>query len=506
MERGLFGRLQHLKETFEAGGLDFPGVGSLLYVWRTFGPTKLLLIILLVGFPLGEYGVLRYAVYSAIPRTAGDLGFEFEAEEWSLSPLRLRATAREVTIRGRDQDDPVFTASSVVFQGRLSTFLWGLPDMLTFHLFGGQQPFNDISIADGELRLERSLTGQLNLSDFMASVPQDRIDEALDGVYQVRRIAFDDFRISYTEHTPGGSGDGIIRTAQSHVKIDELNGNIVDLVRPAQLGERPTRFTLSGRSADGTFAISGTAGLLAPEKGGETAADGNAGGNNIQQVALGGAGRRVSRPFDMTIALDNIAAAAYGRMVPVTTIVPINGSIDGKTRIVRVTDQPTCEGAFNMRNVKFGPNPLLLTDPNDVAVVRTAVTSLDYTGPFKLCDDATADPSIRQASAATGSAGEPPASGMLQRLNTQATAQASPGVKALVRRDQQALRGEPVDASVDAITTTLAREMGLRVGGALGGDIGEAVARSPRSGNAVTSGVRSVGSGIRRLFGGGRKD
>ena len=73
-------------------------VGTILYLWRKLGFKGMLLVILLVGFPLGQYSLLRSAVYSALPGMVGGFGLEFYAEEWSLAPLSLRATARNVRI------------------------------------------------------------------------------------------------------------------------------------------------------------------------------------------------------------------------------------------------------------------------------------------------------------------------------------------------------------------------------------------------------------------------
>jgi hypothetical protein len=206
----------------------------------------------------------------------------------------------------------------------------------------------------------------------------------------------------------------------------------------------------------------------------------------------------------MTIFLDNIAAAAYGRMVPVTTIIPVNGSIDGTMKVTRVASDPVCEGAFTMRNVKFAPNPLILPDPADAEVVRTAVARLDYSGPFTLCDSEPATSTPRPVS--PDSPFVPPASGILVALNAQATSQASPGVRALVNHDRQQLGGQAVTSPVDELTSALAQELGLRIARSIAGRAGEAVVETmPKpSGNALTGGLRSVGGGLKRLFGGGK--
>ncbi len=497
-------RLDAAKEALELGGLEIPGISPLLFLWRKLGIKGVALCMLFVGFPVGEYSALRYAVYSGLPRMIGGFGLDFEAKEWSLSPFSMRAVARDVVVKEPGGEQAVFTAAEVEFHGSAWTLLRGLPDMLTFHMFGGQQPFNDIIVKHGELHLERSLTGHLNWADFVEAVPEARLNDALDGIYRINSIRLEDFRVSYVENIPGGSGDGVIRTAQAQVKVDEVTGTITDIVPPAQFGDRPTRFKINGRSADGVFEFSGAAALFPPEGGTRSTA-----GEGIRRVSLGGDEASVSYPYEISVYLENVAAGAYGRMVPVTTIVPVNGIIAGTTKIVHTGVKPTCSGGFTMTNVRFAPNPLVLTNPDEVEVVRRGVSNLVYTGPFQLCDSG----AVPAAAGRT----QPPAAGMVARLAEQATVDASPGIKAIVARDSRSLRGEKVDA-VDTLTSALAEEMGMRLANSIGGRTGVVARQAVESrsasgggavkgtGRALSSGAKSVGSGIKRLFGGGRKN
>lgn len=502
----LHSKVDRAKEALELGGLEIPGIAPVLFLWRKFGWKGALMMMLVVGFPVGEYSALRYAVYSGLPRTVGGFGLDFKAEEWSLSPFSMRAVARKVSVSEPGGEKPVFTAGEVEFHGSAWTLLRGLPDMLTFHVFGGQQPFNDIVITNGELHLERSLTGRLNWADFVEAVPQARIDEALDGVYRINNIRVENFRVTYVEHVPGGSGDGLIRTSQAQVKIDEISGSISDLVPPERPGQRPTRFKFGGRSADGILQVTGAAALFSP--------DGASGSTSDEGIRLASSGTSGSAayPYEMSVYLENIAAAAYGRMVPVTTIVPINGTIGGNTTIIHTAAEPTCTGGFTMTNVKFAPNPLVLTRPEDVEIVRASVTRTEpYTGPFKLCEAGIVP--------AGGNKVGRPAGALLTNFTRQATVNASPAVKALVDRDSRVMQGETVEANLDTLTSALAQEMGVRLIGSVNARAGEAARQSlanktgstagsatKGTGNALSSGVKSVGSGIKRLFGGGKND
>lgn len=483
--------IHNAKEAFEAGGVDFPGVGGLLYVWRKFGWKGVVIIVLLVGFPFGEYSALRHAVYTALPRTVGGLGLEFHAEEWSLALLKMRATARNVRIQAPSDEKPVLTAGEIEFQGSAWTLLTGLPDLITFHMFGGHQPFNEIVVRHGELHLERSLTGHLNWNDFIEAVPKKRVQEALEGVYEVEDIRFEDFRVTYIENVPGGSGDGVIRTAQAQIKVDEIRASFVDLVQPERRGEIPTSFKVNGRSADGVFEIQGKAAFF-PSKDSMPDSDGE---SDMHQVSMkeGGEGGR-SYPYEMSVYLENVAAAAAGKMVPVLHIVPVNGSVGGTTKFIRTATDLRCEGGFTLKDVRFAPNPLKVTKPSDVETVKLLAKDVAYTGPFEFCSDG------EDVNLPAAPAGEPPASIIMTRLTRQATRDASPELRAIVAHDQQVLRGQKQEMSMDALTSAIANELGQSFARSLAQKTGTESGGNA-AGNALGKGVKSVGSGIKKLFG-----
>jgi len=495
-------RLNRTKEFFEAGGVDFPGVGSFLWITRKFGVTGTLLIILLVGFPLGEYSVLRSAVYSAVPKTIAGFGLEFEAEEWSLSLFKLKATARNAQLRGASDDKPVFTASEVELHGGIGTFLRSLPDMLTFHLFGWHQPFNQIIVRHGELHLERSLTGNLNWNEFLDSVPESLRKDAVAGVYQIQSVRFEDFRVTYIENLPGGSGEGVIKTAQAQVKVDEIRGTFTDLVQPSRTGEQPTSFKVQGRSADGVFEITGKAAFFPPqsESSRQPAPD-----EDIRKVSFDGKSEEKSGyPFEMSVYLENIAAGALGRMVPTKTIVPAGGLIGGTVKVIRVRDEAKCEGDFIVKDVRFEPNPLVLTDPAAVEAARKSLANdAPYSGPAGLCNEQKdPDPNVVPPPAEPRRS-PPPFSSTMTRLTQVGTSNSAPGIKALVAYDQQTLRGEAPPLTFKELSQALGEQAAERVAQSLGEKAGVSV--PPGSGNALTKGVKGVGGGIKRLFGKGKK-
>jgi hypothetical protein len=497
-------RLHETKEIFETGGVELPGVGGFLYIWRKLGLKGALLAMLLVGFPIGRHSLLRSAVYSGIPHMVGGFGLEFKADEWSLALFNLDATARNVEMRVPSDEKPVFTAGEIEFHGSPWTFLRGLPDLLTFHFFGWHQAFNEIVIKHGELHLERSLTGRLNWDDFVAAVPQERIQEAVDGVYQIHALRLEDLRISYIEHIPGGSGDGVIKTAEAQVKVDEVRGTIANLSQPSQSGERPTSFKVNGRSADGVFEISGNAALFRSKDAPDSKPDYGLKTASFDRSASSAG----DYPFELSVYLENISAGAYGRMVPVTTIIPVKGLIGGTVKVVRTGAKTECAGSLMMKDVSFAPNPLMLPKASDIEVVRRGLVNVAYSGVFDLCDGTNSEPAPKGP-------GVPPASLALARLTEQATSQAPPGVKALVARDRMMLGGQKPATTVNQLTSALAQQLSGRIARALPANLANAAANlagnatgngtsnddATRTDNTVTKGFKSIGSGIKRLFG-----
>jgi hypothetical protein len=496
-------RLHHAKELFETGGVDFPGVGGLLWITRKFGIKGTLLIFLLVGFPLGEYSILRSAVYSAVPKTIAGFGLKFEAEEWSLSLLKLQATARNVRLLGPSDEKPVFTASEVELHGSIGTLLRSLPDMVTLHVFGWHHPFNEIVVRHGELHLERSLTGYLNWNEFIESVPERLRKDAASGVYQIQGVRFEDFRVTYVENLPGGSGEGVIKTAQAQVKVDEIRGTFTDLMQPARSGDQPTNFKIQGRSADGVFEIAGKAAFFPSKSEAATEPESE---SDIRKVSFGSkSAKKAGLPFEMSVYLENIAAGALGRMVPTKTIVPAEGLIGGTVKIIRVSDDAKCEGDFIVKDVRFAPNPLVITDPVAVEAARKSLLSdPPYSGPAGLCTTPGSNPdpiAVPPPSEPKGTA--PPFSSTMTRLTQMGTSNSSPGIKALVAYDQQTLRGETPQLTFKELSQALGEQAAERVVQSLGEKAGVSVPAG--SGNALTKGVKGVGTGIKKIFGKGKK-
>jgi hypothetical protein len=247
-------------EVVEAACIEVPGISTVLFLGKRVGWKMLIVIFLVAGTPLGEYSFLSYGVNHVVPRLAGNFGVTFESEEWSFHPFAFKAIVRNVRMRPEHDPaaTPVFTAGEIEFKGSPWTVGVGIFELLTFRPF---HSFHEIAVRHGELHLERSLTGHLNLTDYIDAVPDVRKREISAGAYQVNAISFTDLAIHYIEHVAGYSGNGVVETTQANIHFDGINGTVSD-IRPSNTGNvMPTSVRLTGRSSDGLVEISGKLGL-----------------------------------------------------------------------------------------------------------------------------------------------------------------------------------------------------------------------------------------------------
>jgi hypothetical protein len=555
------GRLDRVWEWVEAAAIEAPGIRTVLFLWKRVGLAGTFVVLVVVGYPIGEYSLISLAANRTIPKLAGDFGMAFDAD-WSYHPLSLKATARNVKIRPEHPASaaPIFTASEVEFQGSLSSTLssfWDAAHFRTLHTF------NEITIHNGELHLERSLSGAMNVAEFWDRMQPVRRRELKSGLYHINAITFDDVRIDYLERIPGDSGGGVIQTAQANVHVDAINGSITDIravdLSKTRAGERPampTRINLSGRSADGTVDVQGDVAFV------DNAADGADGADDrevpspappptdpqLRRVSLQSPEPRstavisgIEGPlYQLYVQLSNIGAAAFTRTVPGLELVATRGVIHGK---ITLRDQlPTCESQTAMVDVRFSPNPGVVVVPARYEELQRG-QNYSYSGKFEPCEQlATPAPaapgganpatSLKAnnangadgANRANGANGAPATSAarMVLAFNRQATVNAPPAIRSAVARDEQKVTGARVaNAALSDATNRVAAELGKAASKVLGPQ-GQAVVQQSLSGqpskpgkpngsgaaqtdNPLAKGAKSVGRGIKRLFGGDKK-
>ncbi|HEV3057302.1 MAG TPA: hypothetical protein VGY48_03600 [Vicinamibacterales bacterium] len=542
------GRLDRIWEWVEAAAVEAPGIRTVLFLWKRIGLAGTFVVLVVVGYPIGEYSLISLAANRTIPKLAGDFGMAFDAD-WSYHPLSLKATARNVKIRPEHPASaaPIFTASEVEFQGSVSSALssfWDAAHLRTLHTF------NEITIHNGELHLERSLSGAMNVAEFWDRMQPVRRRELKSGLYHINAITFDDVRIDYLERIPGDSGGGVIQTAQANVHVDAINGSITDIravdLSKTRAGERPvmpTRINLSGRSSDGTVDIQGDIAFV------DIGTDGTDDRDvpspappptdpQLRRVSLQSPEprattviSRIDGPlYQLYVQLSNIGAAAFTRTVPGLELVATRGVIHGK---ITLRDQlPTCESQTAMADVRFSPNPAVVVVPARYQELQRG-QNYSYSGKFEPCDQLATPPSApgdaNPAIPASNSNGADkpngvPVSGaarMVLAFNRQATVNAPPAIRSAVARDEQKVTGVRVaNAALNDATNRVAAELGKAASKVLGPQ-GQAVvqqslstqpnrangggAAGAQTDNPLAKGAKSIGRGIKRLFGGDKK-
>lgn len=504
---GVASKAQKILHWLEAAYIPVEGLGFLLTWWRKLGTVWFSAFLLALSAPVGGYSLLTYAATHSIPDWIGDFGVEFNAKEWSVHPFSLTAEARDVTLRRDSHSDPVFTAATVEFSGSVRTLLAGI--------FRRGAVYNEILIRQGEVNVEQSLNGDWNWVDFIEGVPAERRRDAMEGLYEIKDVRFENLKIVYTEHVPGNSGGGVIQTTQATIYIDDVNGHVSDL-RPATLeAERPTGFQLKARTADGVIEMKGEAALFS------TGAAGTLPSSSLVKVSTGGAlAAEASGPtFSIKLYLENIGMGAFARMVPTTTIQPVKGTLRGNLELVRAAPATTvaCRANLVAEDVQFAPNPRMIPARDDYNKIQRQLIDYRMTGPY--------DPCPHPGVVSPGQPQVPPAdspstgSSLLAAFNAQTTSSAPVGVRALTAFDQQKFGGQLGAAALAALGSRLNTQMATEVSRVLGPAPGSAMtqalgatadskpstASAPAASsqkNPVTSGAKSVGRSLKRLFGG----
>jgi hypothetical protein len=462
-------RLEAVHGWMESVGVSSNALDFLLAWWRKLGTAGAIAVVLAVVLPAGGYASLAYSTSRSIPGWIGDFGVRFEAEDWDIQVLSLKSVARSVTLRRDERSEPVLTAAEIEFDGSLWSVLstlWG----------GGR--YNEITVRHAEVLVERSLTGDYNWADFLGAVPEARRLAAVTGAYRINGLYFENVRLVFLEHVPGGSGGGVVRSAQSRVIFDGVNGNVLNLRPPAGPDDRPTQFFARARLADGVIEIKGDAGVLPARiaRGGlavraaSVAASPETAGGQVRTVS--GADDEVGG-YAMRVYLENLSMGAFGEMVGSTQILPSRGTVGGSVELARVRADVLCKSDLTMRDVAFEANArVVASDARYAEMNRTLASYSKASGRFDICGEEATDVT-REAAPHQGTM-----SAVLATFNAQATDTAPPSIRTIAARDQQQFAGVVANALLDDFL------------------------RDTQSGGGVTGGLRSVGRGIRRLFGG----
>jgi hypothetical protein len=299
-----------------------------------------------------------------------------------------------------------------------------------------------------------------------------------------------DVTVSWVEQLPGDSGGGLLEQRFSHLDFSKVTVGLANLQVPVDDRTNPTRVTFDGQTADGQVSVAGVV--------------------NLSRWTAG----TWTPSYDLSFTLANVGAATVARFAaPDASVVPKSGTVDGTLRFAsdgaRVT---VCRIDVALRDVTYSANPRSPYSRTGGTPLRqqlepvriNEVVSRDCNAPAELPGPRTLPPAPDPGSAPRAvPASRRPAETLQTMVTSTALQDGPPLVRGAASFDEAAVVGGQT-----LTAEQIAADVSARLGQAIGGERGAAVVRALSTddgagGNVVTRGARSVGRGIRRLFGGG---
>ncbi len=280
-----------------------------------------------------------------------------------------------------------------------------------------------------------------------------------------------------------------MQTQRATLFVDDAQLELSELMGPVDLRERPSRLVLEARTGDGRVSLAGL-------------------GNFFRWRRQAGFGLPVNGPgdeaawspsFGMRIYLENVGTGALGRMVPLATLIPVSGTMTGQVELDVEDQQVACRTDLTMNSVGYGVNPASPAAAGRVDLLRSRTNGLSVDGRIVIdCDGDLDNRNYR------------PLYAFQSRVTRQSLADADPALRRAADWDERRLGGRIADQSIDLLAAGLTREArraltsaNPMMGQAFQGAMSESAEGT--DGNAVEGGLKSMGRGIKRLFGGGKK-
>ncbi|MEZ5420250.1 MAG: hypothetical protein R2708_23320 [Vicinamibacterales bacterium] len=459
--------------------------------WRDFGGRRAAMLALAVTLPLIRYEYIPHVLSTSIETLAEGYGMHLTVGEWetSLSDIKIVGRDVEITTGGPYREKRLFRANRVEFDWSLAralsnglarvagcwTVVVGRPCTLP------EEVFHRITVDGATLHLERTLAGAWNAEDAVHVESLEALSRAL-ARWRFPTIDGEDLSISWVEHLPGDSDGGLVEQRTSSLDFTKVTLAVSNLQLPVDERANGARVTFDGQTADGQVSIVGAMNPSRWQDGGWAPS------------------------YDLTFRLVNVGAATFGRFAaPDATLVPRAGRVDGEILMARTGETlDRCRINLRLRDVQYAPNPRSPFTPAGGPAFESQVRDVRITDVVArdcIVDD------------------ERPGTRVSQTLQTLVTSsaleQAPPLVRSAAGYDQSAVIDGHVPTPAE-LRTQITQQIGLGLGEALAGEKGAAVVKAlttstpsatsggAQGGNPLTRGARSVGRGIRRLFGGGK--
>ena len=445
-------------EWMKEWGIHLPQpLERVIFWWKHFGVKQGLALFTIVILPVANTQWTA-ALADHLVDSAGEYyGADIKVGRWSGAWFGVHATAHDVVVTapGPFARAEVFRAGAVAIDlsvlRRLRSGYW----------------IKSVEIDRPSLYVERTLSGLWNWEAVLGTNAEAARDAA--AALRIEHLLLKDLRVEWVERLPANSGGGLIQATTATLHLDDVQLNVERL--GASDGETP--FSFEGRTADGRVS------------------------------ATGRTSRVGSQPeTKVSVHLENVGAAAMGRLSPNARLVPASGSVSGRVELAIAADRIDCQADLVLRNVTYALNPFAPLRPEPRQQVQATLANVTLNGPAAApCNSKTSPGDYRVVPAVQAS------------VTDVAVKDAPPDVRILAAADVMQMRdGETVADLSDVLQRGAAAALGRVMGGranslathALADQGGQDPAR-PTTGNPVTRGLKSVGGGIKKLFGGDEK-
>lgn len=452
--------------------------------WKRFGLKQAAVIVVAITLPLWRYVWIPGSVSAGLSSFAESAGAHLVVDDWRSDWSNIRVTGEDVTwtVSGPYSESRMLRADAI----ELDWSLWrGVENVQrrVRGLFGDappEEPVHAMRVTGATLHLERLLSGRWNWQDAMSL---EALASKGAGTYRLPALEAEELRVVWVEHLPAASGGGLIEQKTASMYLDDVRARFSDLRLSAGAAAGPTQFAVEGRTGDGRFSATGD--IVLPPLPPAT------------RFARASSEPARTTPFTVTLYLENVGAAAFTRLVSDASLLPSAGTMTGKIRLtVTPEGQMDCDIDLQLRNVQYAPNPR----SSYVQARRTAVEAglqqfVVNEHVARRCNADWHEPQFRVAKA------------LQAEITGEAVHGAPPVVQGAAGYDR--LRFVEADqAALDRYTADMSTRIGEALGGARGAAVAHALMASDserRSDNALTRGLRDMGRGIKRVFGGGKK-
>jgi hypothetical protein len=463
--------------------------------WKRHGLRKAIVLAVAVTLPLWRFVWIPSAVSGGLATVAEAYGADLEVEDWTSDWTDIAVTGEHVTLhaRGPYTEQILLRADSIALDW---SFVRGVRNLgrRIVSIFGErppEEPVHALHVDQATLHFERLLSGRWNWQDALGTQSID-----LDGLTRMRlpAVTADQLRLVWVEHLPGESGGGLIEQKTAALYLDDVDLRFFDLMLPDDTRPNATRFSIKGRTGDGTFDANGSMNLVrwAP---GPSIVPGPAGPRHA-------AARETvqwSPTFTVSMYLENIGAAAFSRLTSDASLMPASGTMTGHIRLA-VSPEGTidCELDLQLLNVRYAANPRSSYVQARRVEVEQGVKDLVISQHIaKRCEVPWHEPDVRVVKA------------IQSEITGEAMHSAPPVLQAAAGYDR--LRFVQNDREAIA---KFSSDLSAKIGEAIGGERGAAIAKALTASattkgdgaNPVSRGLRSVGRGFKRVFGGGTTD